>query len=39
LRQACDELENEVTRQDQEIIDVFKKEQEDVERENKAHAD
>ena len=26
LRQACDELENEVTRQDQEIIDVFKKE-------------
>ena len=28
LRQACDELETEAARQDQEIIDVFKKEEE-----------
>jgi dynein light intermediate chain len=39
LRQSCDELESEVTRQDQEIIDVVKKEEEEVARESKAHED
>ena len=39
LRQACDELENEVTRQDQEIIEMVKKDEEDRAREQKAHED
>ena len=39
LRQACDELESEVSRLDQEIIDVVKKDEEDRAREQKAHND
>ena len=39
LRQACDELEAEVTRQDQNIIDLVKKDEEDRLREQKAHDD
>ena len=39
LRQACDELENEVTRQDQEIIEMVKKDEEDTARDQKAHED
>ena len=39
LRQACDELESEVTRLDQEIIDIVKKDEEDRAREQKAHND
>ena len=39
LRQACDELETEAARQDQELIDVFKKEEEEVAAAEKAHAD
>ena len=39
MRQACDELENEVTRQDQEIIEMVKKDEEDRAREQKAHED
>ena len=39
LRQAYDELENEVTRLDQEIIDIIKKDEEDRQRDQKAHED
>ena len=39
LRQACEELENEVTRLDQEIIDIVAKDEEDNKREQKAHED
>ena len=39
LKQALDELENEVTRQDQETIDIVKRDQEEVDRETKAHED
>ena len=39
LRQAYDELENEVTRLDQEIIDIIKKDEEERAREQKAHED
>ena len=39
LRQSCDELESEVTRQDSEIIDVVRKEEEEVAKEDKAHLD
>ena len=39
LRQAQDELENEVTRLDQEIVDIIKKDEEERQREQKAHED
>ena len=39
LRQACEELENEVTRLDQEIIDIVAKDEDDNKREQKAHED
>jgi predicted nucleic acid-binding Zn-ribbon protein len=39
LRQACEELENEVTRLDQEIIDIIKRDEEDRQRDQKAHED
>lgn len=39
LRQAYDELENEVTRLDQEIVDIIKKDEEERAREQKAHED
>lgn len=39
LRQACDELEQEVQRLDQAIIDLFKKDEDDRGREQKAHED
>ena len=39
LKQSLDELENEVTRQDQETIDIVKRDQEEVDRETKAHED
>jgi dynein light intermediate chain len=39
LRQAYDELENEVARLDQEIIDIIKKDEEERAREQKAHED
>jgi len=39
LRQACAELETEAARPDLEIIDVFKKEEEEVAAAEKAHAD
>ena len=39
LRQGCDELENEVQRLDQSIIDLVKKDEEDRQREQKAHED
>ena len=39
LRQACEELENEVTRLDQEIIDIIKRDEEDRQRDQKAHGD
>jgi dynein light intermediate chain len=39
LRQGCDELENEVQRLDQAIIDLCKKDEEDRQREQKAHED
>ncbi len=37
LRQACEELENEVARLDQEIVDIVKKDEEDKQRDEKAH--
>ena len=37
LRQACEELENEVTRLEQEIVDIVAKDEEDNKREQKAH--
>ena len=37
LRQACEELENEVGRLDQEIVDIVKKDEEDKQRDEKAH--
>ena len=37
LRQACEELENEVARLDQEIVDIVKKDEEDKLRDEKAH--
>ena len=39
LRQACEELENEVTRLDQEIIDIVAKDEEENKRDQKAHED
>ena len=39
LRQACEELEAEVARQDQNIIDIQKKDEEDRKREEQAHKD
>ena len=39
LRQACEELESEVTRLDQEIIDIVQKDEDDNKREEKAHLD
>ena len=39
MRQACEELENEVQRLDQEIIDIVGKDEEDNKREQKAHED
>ena len=39
LRQACEELETEVNRLDQEIIDIIKKDEEERLREQKAHED
>ena len=37
LRQACEELENEVGRLDQEIVDIVKKDEEDKQRDEKSH--
>ncbi len=37
LRQACEDLENEVARLDQEIIDIAKKDADDSTRDEKAH--
>ena len=37
LRQACEDLENEVARLDQEIIDIAKKDADDSARDEKAH--
>ena len=37
LRQACEELENEVGGLDQEIVDIVKKDEEDKQRDEKAH--
>lgn len=39
MRQAYEELENEVTRLDQEIVDIIKKDEEERAREQKAHED
>ena len=39
LRQACDELESEVSRLEQEIIDIVKKDKEDRDKDQKAHED
>ena len=39
LRQACEDLENEVARLDQEIIDIAKKDADDSARDEKAHQD
>ena len=39
LRQTCEELEAEVTRLDQEILDIIKKDEEDTARDQKAHED
>ena len=39
LRQTCEELESEVTRLDQEILDIIKKDEEDTARDQKAHED
>ena len=39
LRQAYDELENEVQRLEQEIVDIIKKDEEERQREQKAHED
>ncbi len=37
LRQACEELENEVARLDQEIVEIVKKDEEDKQRDEKSH--
>ena len=37
LRQVCEELENEVARCEQEIIDIAKRDAEETAREEKAH--
>lgn len=39
LKTACEELENEVTRLNDEIVDIIKKDEEDRQREQKAHED
>lgn len=39
LRQACEESENEVTRLEQELVDIVAKDEEDNKREQKAHED
>ena len=39
LRQACEELESEVGRLDQEIVDLVGKDEDDNKREQKAHED
>ena len=39
LKQACEELESEVQRLDQEIYDIIKKDEEDRQRDQKAHED
>ena len=39
LKQACDELDNEVKRLDSEIIEIQAKDEEDRVREEKAHKD
>ena len=37
LKNACDELENEVTRQEAEVLEMVSKDEEDRTREQKAH--
>mmetsp|Transcript_6728 Transcript_6728/g.11292 ORF Transcript_6728/g.11292 Transcript_6728/m.11292 type:complete len:103 (-) Transcript_6728:110-418(-) len=39
LKQACEELENEVQRLDQEIYDIIKKDEEDRQKDQKSHED
>lgn len=39
LRQACEESENEVTRLEQEMVDIVGKDEDDNKREQKAHED
>ena len=39
LRQACDELESEVSRLEQETIDIVKKDKEERDKDQKAHED
>lgn len=39
LRQACEELDNEVQRLDQAILDIMKKDEEDRQKDAKAHED